>query len=97
MSNESASLAVVEFEAAKSSEDAMVTMVRQKILHTLSIYPKLSHSMLQIGLGTSFPSSLWRPVLDQLISEGQVISVQHKETNPVTNREQIYTLLGLPL
>src|SRR3954462_413217 len=68
-------------------------MIRHRILHTLWIYPKISPSMLQIGIGTGFPSALWHPVLDQLIANGIVLRTQVQATNPVSKRDQTYTVL----
>lgn len=47
--------------------------VRQKILLTLKIYPKLSRSMLQIGIGTGLPPIIWGPVLDQMVERGEIV------------------------
>lgn len=68
-------------------------MIRKRIMHTLWIYPKLSHSMLQIGIGTGFPPALWHPVLERLVQEGQVRRHQVRATNPVSKRDQVYTIL----
>jgi hypothetical protein len=68
-------------------------MIRKRITHTLWIYPRLSHSMLQIGIGTGFPPALWHPVLNKRVAEGIVKRHQVKATNPVSKREQIYTIL----
>lgn len=42
-------------------------VIETKILQTLAIYPKLSYSMLQTGIGPALPPSLWRPMLDDLM------------------------------
>ena len=68
-------------------------MIRKRILHVLWIYPKLSHSMLQIGIGTGFPPALWHPVLERLVKEGLVRRHQVRATNPVSMRDQVYTIL----
>ena len=69
-------------------------MIRHRILHTLEIYgPKLSPSMLQIGIGTGFPPALWRPVLERMIELGEVSRTQVQATNPVSKRDQTYTIL----
>lgn len=47
--------------------------IRERILHTLTIYPRISHSMLHVGLGNAIPSKVWRPVLEQLEAEDAVI------------------------
>ena len=49
------------------------TPIKAKIVHVLTIYPVLSPSMLQVGLGTSLPSYVWAPILEQMIQEGIVI------------------------
>ena len=69
-------------------------MIRQRILHTLEIYgPKLSPSMLQIGIGTGFPPALWHPVLARMEAAGEVARTQVQATNPVSKRDQTYTIL----
>lgn len=70
------------------------TSIRDKILHLLRIYPIVSPSMLQIGIGSSLPTSIWRPVLQELLDTGEV-----KEDIIVSlsaaGRNQSYTLLSL--
>lgn len=68
-------------------------MIRQRIVHTLRIYPQLSHSMLQVGIGTGLSPTLWHPVLEKMIEEGIVKRKAVKETNPVTKRDQVYQIL----
>ena len=70
-------------------------MISQRILHTLSIYPKLSMSMLQIGVGTGFPPALWHPVLEMLIRDGKVTRTLVQATHPVSGRDLQYTILEL--
>lgn len=68
--------------------------IRERIVHILTVYPKISVSMLQIGVGTSLAPRLWKPVLEQLITEGIVVREQLNYTSP-TGREQLYTSLKL--
>lgn len=42
---------------------------RDKIIHVLSIYPRISPAMLQMGIGASSPARMWKPVLEQLKQE----------------------------
>ncbi len=70
-------------------------MIRQRIVHTLTIFPKLSMSMLQIGIGTGFPPALWHPVLEKLIETGEIVRTQVQATHPVSKRDQTYTILSL--
>ena len=46
--------------------------IEVKILHLLGIYPIISPTMLQGGLGPSVKPALWRPVLARLINEAKV-------------------------
>lgn len=50
----------------------VVNEVRAKILGVLTIYPKISPTMLQSGLGPSLSPSIWRPVLSGLVDDGLV-------------------------
>src|SRR5260370_32502321 len=68
--------------------DTTAEMIRQRILHVLSIYPKLSPSMLQVGIGTGMPPTLWRPILEQLVKDGAVDRYQLSATHPVSKRDQ---------
>lgn len=68
--------------------------IRDKIVHILSIYPKLSHSMLQVGIGTSMPPGIWKPVLLKMIGEG-IIENTSRSTSTPTGRVQAYTILSL--
>lgn len=82
--------------SAPSNEDLgdlTENMIRLRILHTLWLYPKLSPSMLQVGIGTGFPPALWHPVLEKLVADGYVIRSQIQATNPVSKRDQTYTVL----
>jgi hypothetical protein len=68
------------------------SIYRDRILHTLSIYPKISPSMLQIGIGTSVTATLWKPVLEDLIEEGLIIR-SHMVAETPTGRMQSYVIL----
>lgn len=63
-----------------------------RIVHLLSIYPCVSPSMMQIGLGVK--AGLWRPVLDTMIEDGRVTRNSHNSTTP-SGRHQSYTILTL--
>lgn len=72
--------------------DDEIVLLRGKIQHVLSIYPKLSHSMLQVAMG--IPAREWRPVLNQMVKEG-IISISTAEYETPTNRNQQYTIIAL--
>ncbi len=76
--------AVLDEEEGPTGEVPSTTddWIASRICHILKIYPKLSMSMLQIGVGTSLSSKLWRPILERLIAEGIVDRRQVSATNP---------------
>ena len=65
-----------------------------KILHLLRIYPIISPTMLQSGLGPSTRPSQWRPVLIDLIARGKVIEEQESMQTP-SERYNTYSKLSL--
>lgn len=56
-----------------TSNEDFETQMRDRIMHVLGIYPELSPSMLQIGMGTSLSPTLWKPILDKMITEGRIV------------------------
>lgn len=50
--------------------------IRKQIVHVLTQYPGISSTMLQVGIGTSIPSKLWRPIYDAMIKAHQVIEIR---------------------
>lgn len=74
----------------QSTEDT----IEHKILHLLKIYPKISPSMMQIGIGSSLPASMWRPVLASLIERG-VVQEDFIMSPSSSGRQQTYTVLSL--
>lgn len=76
------------------SKDMTPDEVEAKILHLLTLYPIISPTMLQGGLGPSVRPKLWRPVLTQLIEAGRV---EEEQINAQTHsgRYNTYTRLSL--
>lgn len=70
-------------------------IIREKILQTLSIYPRISPTMLQVGIGTSITPKMWHPILDSLIEEGLVKREARQAPNNVSGRDQTYTIISL--
>lgn len=68
--------------------------IRMKIIELLTVYPRMSPTMLQAGLGPSLAPAFWRPIYDGLIAEGSV--VQYAELPPLsTRRTHPYTVIEL--
>lgn len=55
--------------------------VAEKILHTLSVYPGISPTMLQAGMGPQFKPAVWRPILEDLRHKGYILTVFHPAYN----------------
>lgn len=69
-------------------------ILRAKIIHTLTIWPKLSPSMLQVGIGTSISPNIWKPILEQMIESGELVR-EEKHAKSHIGRDQVYTILQL--
>jgi hypothetical protein len=83
-------------EAVASVAAEMVNDLRGRILFTLTVYPKLSPTMLQVALGTGTRPQFWHPVLDQLIEEGRIEKIQIRPPSPPpSGRDQVYTVIQL--
>lgn len=68
---------------------------KARILHTLEIYPFISSSMVHISIGSSTPTLLWRPLLQELIEDGLVLETVRVAKTPA-DRSQSYTIYHLP-
>ncbi|MGE3487297.1 MAG: hypothetical protein AB7L09_21475 [Nitrospira sp.] len=79
---------------AQLVEARAVSRIKAKILHVLSVYPRLNHSMLQVGIGPSIAPDIWRPVLLMLIDAGYV-KYESIETTGPTGRSQQAGILSL--
>lgn len=68
--------------------------IRERIVHVLTIYPKLSMSMLQVGVGTSVPPSMWKPTLASMVAAGIIRESRTSRETPA-GRIQSYTVIEL--
>lgn len=69
-------------------------LIRDKIIHALTIWPRISPSMLQVGIGTSISPKMWHPIFDSLIKEGRIQKEEVSGRGP-TGRDQVYTVVSL--
>lgn len=46
--------------------------IRARLVHVLTIYPGISPSMLQVGIGTALSPKMWHPIMAKLKAEGFV-------------------------
>lgn len=68
--------------------------IRDRIIHVLRLYPIISPSMLQMGLGPNVAAHEWRPVLDDMVSSGDIIQSTTTVNSP-SGRHNTYTRLSL--
>jgi len=69
-------------------------MMRRKIIHVLTVYPVISSTMLQMGLGPHTKPDIWRPQLQKLLDDGTVVAETKSLLTPL-GRHQSYTRLQL--
>lgn len=74
--------------------DAGAELIKARILHVLSVFPFLSQSMINVGIGTSIPSKLWQPVLEELLADGSITKTAINAQSP-SDRSQTYTIYHL--
>ena len=68
--------------------------IENKIIRLLRIYPKISPSMMQIGIGSSLPVNIWKPILNKLIEDGTV-KEDFLVVPSASGRQQSHTILSL--
>jgi len=68
--------------------------IREKIRHVMMIYPRISNSMLQVGMGTSLQPSIWKPIFNAMVREGRILQSYETWSTP-SGRSQSYTILQL--
>ena len=68
--------------------------VRERIIALLTVYPILSPSMIQIGLGSSLPTFVWRPVFDRMLISGELVEGL-VEGPPSDNRQRPFKTVSL--
>jgi S1-C subfamily serine protease len=69
-------------------------LIADRMIATLTIYPQLSYSMLQVGIGTALPPKMWHPVLERLKKEGKIVEV-HKPSRSPLMRDLVHRILML--
>lgn len=87
-------MADAEVTPARAEEFDAQGAVKAKILHALEIFPFVSASMIHMAIGTATMSALWKPVLDKLVDEGEVVLLAVAAAG--LNRAQVYHIYHLP-
>lgn len=68
--------------------------IKHRILHVLSIYPKISPTMLQVGIGPQTKPQDWRPVMNLLIDEEHIVVDTIQRASP-SRKYHTYTILEM--
>lgn len=69
-------------------------LIREKITHVLTIWPKISPSMLQVGIGTAISPKMWHPVFEQMLAEGLITRNEQYGRGP-SGRDQTFITISL--
>lgn len=68
--------------------------LKEKLVFTLTVFPRLTSSQLQVGIGPHIQPRIWRPVLEELIADGTVIREDLGITTPI-GQYRTLTVLSL--
>lgn len=68
--------------------------IHNRIIHVLTLYPKLSPTMLQMGLGPQTETKIWKPILEEMILKDEVVREFVTLLSP-GGRWKSYTFLSL--
>lgn len=84
---------VVDNDVVVVDSDSPSTL-EERIVFILTVFPRLTPSMLQVGLGPHTPPRLWRPVVEDLIQKKVVKRDERGVTTPI-GQYRTYTFLTL--
>ena len=82
-------------EVGVATQKSVEQEIEDKILHILTIYPVISPTMLQGGIGPYLKPVVWRPILERLKAAGKVIEESESLETP-GGRYNTYTKLRRP-
>lgn len=69
-------------------------LIAATIVHLLQYYPRMSHTMLQVKIGTNVSASEWRPIASRLIKYG-IVREGTISANTITGRHRTHDYLTL--
>ena len=76
------------------NDETLDTDMEARIRLLLELYPVISPTMLQAGLGPQIPPAKWRPALEKLLENGEVRQ-ESVYRQSVAGRHRNYVRLGL--
>lgn len=68
--------------------------IKEQILHVLKVYPGISPSMLQVGIGSHVKPAKWKPILAKLVDAKTVVRIERAFQTP-SNNHRTYVKLVL--
>lgn len=68
--------------------------IHNRIIHVLTLYPKVSPTMLQMGLGPQTETKIWKPILEEMILKDVIVREFVTLLSP-GGRWKSYTFLSL--
>lgn len=77
----------------QEQEQDPAKVIEEKILHIFETYPIISPSMLQITLGSSLPTTIWKPILEALIQDKKLYRFTKLTTTP-GGRQQVAQIIS---
>jgi hypothetical protein len=80
--NEPTVLHVIQPAHTESQVEELFRDVEDRLMHVMTIFPFVSASMLQTGIGPSLPPKMWRPVLHRMVSKGLVAATRLSAQTP---------------
>ena len=82
----------IEDDFIPTSDD----VIRARLIHVLTIYPGISPSMLQVGIGTAISPKMWHPIMTKLKAAGIVkeeeVMAQAPNGRDLTYKKLVVTL-----
>lgn len=72
----------ITFGSEDEGQDDQYTSIRARIMFVMRIYPRLSASMIQVGIGPHTKPDIWRPILEEMVEEGVLIRKYIPTTTP---------------
>lgn len=70
------------------------SLIEDRIVHVLTIWPKINMSMLQVGIGTAISPKMWHPIFNKLLADGKIVRQEFVGKGP-TGRDQSYIVVSL--
>lgn len=75
-------MTVQEVSAHPTDTEVAAQEVKDRINHTLEVYPYVSRSMLQVAIGPGLSPKFWDPVFQHMVEHGEIKCIKTQVTSP---------------